>query len=353
MTKELEPRTREVFRQIVEIYCSSGEPVGSRTIARRLAAKDQKLSAATVRNMMADLQEEGLIYAPHTSAGRIPTESGFRLFINDILEIETLSDDEQQAIQNRCLIYQYRPLSEVLSEMSALLADLTSCVGLIAVPKQERPLKHIDFLRIDEDHILVILVTQKDEVENRIIVVPKNFSSSTLEKAKNFLNAHLVDTPTLQELYQIVLKNIEEQRAEIDTLTAKIVEIGLATWKDTHDCEQLLIVRGQSKLLGKVTAIKDIERIKTLFEAFETHDIVQRLLNAVGQAEGVRIFIGEENTLFNQTGYSLILSAYRDQRIQATGTVGVIGQQRLNYARIIPMVDYTAKAISRMINHSQ
>lgn len=354
MITELEPREREIFRQIVEIYSLSGEPVGSRTVARRLATKEKKLSAATVRNIMADLQEGGLIYSPHTSAGRIPTEFGLRLFINGILEVETLSDGECTAIRELCLSYRYRPLSEVLSEISALLADLTSCVGFIAVSKQDRPLKYIDFLQIDEEHILVILVTQNDEVENRIMGIPEGFSRSILEKAKDFLNAHLVNhMPTLQELYQIVTKKIEEQRTEIDTLTAKIVEMGLATRCERYDREQLLIVRGQSKLLGNVTAIEDIERIKILFEAFETHDTVQRLLNAVGQAKGVRIFIGKENILFNQTGYSLILSAYRDCRTRMTGTVGVIGLQRLNYARIIPMVDYTAKTISQMITHSQ
>lgn len=344
---ELDPRVLNIFREIVEVYFTSGEPVSSRTISRRLG---NKLSAATIRNIMSDLQEEGLIYSPHPSAGRIPTECGLRLFVNGILEVRGLSPDDQEVIENQCSTNNKRSISEVLEETSTLLADLTSCVGLVAVPKTDLPLKHIEFMHISRGRILAILVTKDGHVENRLIDIPFEVSSTTLEIARNYLNTRL-NSRTLKELHHVVLKEIEDHKAELDILTTNLIEAGLTTCtEDMKTPHQLLIIRGQAKLLGNVTALKDVDRIRTLFEALETRDTMSQLLEAVHSAEGVQIFIGAENVWFRDAGCSLIVSSYHNKDAQIIGAVGVLGLQRLDYARIIPMVDYTAKVISRTLS---
>ena len=345
MITELNQRSREIFRLIVDAYVATGEPVGSRTISRRLG---MALSPATIRNVMADLEEQGLLYAPHTSAGRIPTEAGLRLFVNGLLEIGSLTEDERESIEAK-VSSSGRSLQDVMREASGMLSGLSHCAGLVLAPKTDRPLKHIEFVSLGPGRALVVLVNEDGLVENRVIEVPVGVPAATLQMVSNFLSAKLVGR-TLDEARQAVLREIEEQKTELDELSRRVVAAGLATWagSGSQDGGQL-IVRGQAKLLEDVTALSDLERVRALFEALETKETMLRLLDATGQGDGVQIFIGAENVLFNHSGCSLIISPFQNSREQVIGAIGVIGPTRINYARIIPLVDYTAKVISRLV----
>lgn len=344
MIAELNQRSREIFREIVDAYVETGEPVGSRTVSRRLRSS---LSAATVRNVMADLEDQGLLFAPHTSAGRIPTDVGLRLFVDGILEIGALGEEERTTIEAQCGAAG-RSLAEVLSEVSSLLAGLSRCAGLVVAPKMDRPLKHIEFVHLGPGRALVVLVTEDGLVENRVVEVPARLPASSLVQASNFLNAQLPGL-TVEEVRQEMEKEIAARRGELDELTRKVVEAGLATWAGGSGTTGQLIVRGQARLLEDVTALSDLERIRALFEALEAREAIVGLLDATSQGEGVQIFIGAENMLFRHAGCSLVVSPYRNSREQIIGAIGVIGPTRINYARIIPMVDYTAKVVGRLI----
>ena len=339
----LNDRSREIFRHIVDAYVATGAPIGSRTLSRRLG---MNLSPATVRNVMADLEEAGLLYAPHTSAGRLPTDLGLRLFVDGLLEYGNLGGEERRRIEAECAA-SGRSMPQVLEEASGLLSELSQCAGLVVAPKFEEPLKHIEFVSLGPGRALVVLVTESGAVENRVIDVPMGLPPSSLVEASNYLSAKLVGR-TLHDAEWLVKRELEQQRAELNDLTSKLVEAGLADWTgDGQDAA--LIVRGQAQLLEDVTAIEDLERIRRLFAALETKESLLRLLQLTDDAEGVQIFIGAENELFGMTGCSMVIAPYMNSRQQFVGAIGVIGPTRLDYARIIPMVDYTAKVIGRLM----
>jgi heat-inducible transcriptional repressor len=340
---DLSERSREIFRLIVDGYVQTGEPIGSRTLSRLLG---QNLSPATIRNVMADLEEAGLLYSPHTSAGRLPTEAGLRLFVHGLLEIGNLGEDERQNIEILCAA-RGKGLAQALEEATAALSGLSHCAGVVVVPKQERPLKHLEFVHLGPGRALVVLVTEDGLVENRVIEVPLGLPPSTLVSAGNFLNSRLVGR-TIEEARSEIGEEVGSHKAQLDELTSRVVSTGLASWAG-GDGHSALIVRGQANLLGDVTALADLERLRTLFEMLETKETVLRLLDASKQADGVQIFIGAESHLFGVAGCSLIIAPYQNSREQIVGAIGVIGPTRINYARIIPMVDYTAKMIGRII----
>ena len=340
---ELNERSREIFRLIVDSYVVNGEPVGSRTLSRLLT---QNLSPATIRNVMADLEEAGLLYSPHTSAGRLPTEAGLRLFVNGLLELGNLAEAERNNIESLCAA-RGKSLEQALEEATAALSGLSHCAGMVVVPKQERPLKHIEFVNLGPGRALVVLVTEDGMVENRVIEVPLGLPPATLISAGNFLNSRLIGR-TIEEARNEVEEEIGSHRAQLDELTSKIVSTGLASWAGGNG-ESALIVRGQANLLEDVTVLADLERLRSLFEMLETKETVLRLLDASKKAEGVQIFIGAESHLFGVAGCSMIIAPYQNSREQIVGAIGVIGPTRINYARIIPMVDYTAKVIGRLI----
>jgi heat-inducible transcriptional repressor len=340
---DLNERSREILRHIVDAYMESGEPVGSRTISRRLA---MSLSPATIRNVMADLEEAGLLYAPHTSAGRLPTERGLSLFVSGLLELGGLSKEERENIDGKCAAAG-RSLADVLEDATTMLSGLSRCAGLVVAPKTERRLKHIEFVHLGPGRALVVMVTEDGLVENRIIDVPMGLPPSSLIEATNYMTARLVGR-TLNEARFGVLAELEQHRAELDALTSKVVEAGLATWAGEKK-GGALIIRGQSHLLDEITALSDLERIRALFAALETKEAMVRLLEAADLAQGVQIFIGAQNELFGLAGCSMIIAPYRNSREQIVGAVGVIGPTRINYARIIPMVDYTAQVIGRIL----
>jgi heat-inducible transcriptional repressor len=340
---DLSERSREIFRLIVDGYVQTGEPIGSRTLSRLLG---QNLSPATIRNVMADLEEAGLLYAPHTSAGRLPTEIGLRLYVHGLLEIGNLAEAERQNIESLCAARGVS-LAQALEEATQALSGLSHCAGVVVVPKQERPLKHIEFVHLGPGRALVVLVTEDGLVENRVIEVPLGLPPSTLISAGNFLNSRLVGR-TIEETRSEIGEEIGSHQAQLDELTSRVVATGLASWAG-GDGQSALIVRGQANLLEDVTGLADLERLRALFEMLETKATVLRLLDASRQADGVQIFIGAESHLFGVAGCSLIIAPYQNSREQIVGAIGVIGPTRINYARIIPMVDYTAKIIGRLI----
>ncbi len=347
---ELTSRPREIFRHLVEAYLSSGEPVGSRTLSQRLP---HALSPASIRNIMSDLEKMGLLYAPHTSAGRVPTERGLRLFVDGMLQIGELSSEERVAIEER-LVMTGHPLEDVLEEAATLVSGLSRCAGLLVAAKQEVPLKHIEFVAIRPGKALAVLVGTDGSVENRLIDTPLGLPPSALMEAANYLSARLQGR-TIEAARNEILKEIESERAELDALTARVVAEGLATLSnrphsgEAAGADKILIVRGASNLLEDIEAQTDLQRVRTLFDDIERKNELIELLELAGRGEGVRIFIGSENKLFSLSGSSVVAAPYADAKGKLVGVIAVIGPTRLNYARIVPMVDYTARVVSRLL----
>jgi heat-inducible transcriptional repressor len=341
----LADRQREVFRHLVEAFLSSGEPVGSRTLSQILP---MTLSPASIRNTMADLEAMGLLYAPHTSAGRVPTERGLRLFVDGLLQVGDLAPPELSAIEAR-LSDTGHGVEEVLTQATTMLSGLSRCAGLVVTAKQDSPLKHVEFVALAPGKALVIMVSEDGQVENRLINTPPGLPASALVEATNYLNARLAGR-TLDDARAGVLAELEGERVELDTLTAKIVAEGLATLTTPAEGdEKVLIVRGQSHLLESLEAQGDLERIRTLFDDIERKNELIRLLELAREGDGVRIFIGSENRLFSLSGSSIVAAPYINTKGKVVGVIGVLGPTRLNYARIIPMVDHTAKVIGRLL----
>jgi len=339
---ELSERAREVLRLVVEGYVETGEPVGSRALTRKLS---ETLSPATIRNIMADLQDLGLLYAPHTSAGRLPTDAGLRLFVNGLLEVGNVTEQERESIEARCAAVG-RSVTEALEQATTLLSGLSRCAGVVLAPKTDQPLKHIEFVNLGPGRALVVTVTQGGHVESRLIDVPLGMPASALIEATNYLNARLIGR-TLEEARRLILEDIKLKRAELNELSARVIESGLATW--AGEPGSALIVRGQARLLEDITAIEDLERVRALFDALERGENFVRLLELANSATGVQIFIGSDNPLFANTGCSMVVAPFRDSQERILGAIGVIGPTRLNYARIIPLVDYTARTIGRLV----
>ena len=343
--KSLNDRSREIFRQIVETYLTTGEPVGSRNLSRHLP---MTLSPASVRNVMSDLEHLGLIYAPHSSAGRLPTELGLRLFVNGLLEVGDLAEGERRQIEAQIGVKREKPLDHVLAEAGEMISGLSHCAGVVLTEKQVARIKHIEFVRLDPGRALVVLVGEDQSVENRIIDVPAGLPASALSEAANYLNAHIRGT-TLSEARSRIEQDMASAKRQLDALPTKIIQAGLATWSGALDDRKSLIVRGQANLLKDNEAVADLERIRQLFDDLETKRDLIQLLGQTEGAEGVHIFIGSENKLFSLSGSSLIVAPFHDTTRKVVGVLGVIGPTRLNYGRIIPMVDYTAKLVSRLI----
>lgn len=341
----LDARSRAIFKSLVDTYLETGEPVGSRTISKILPAH---LSPASVRNVMMDLEESGLIYAPHTSAGRVPTEVGLRFFVDALLEVGAMSKAERAHIDAE-IAASNRPrrFEDVLGEATTLLSGLSHCAGVVLSPKFNARLKHIEFVNISPGKALVILVGEDGGVENRIIDVPVGLPPAVFIRATNYLTAR-AQGHTIAEVQRIVSLEMETLRGEMDEISAKVVEQGVAIW--SGDVDKTLIVRGQANLLENATALAELERIRRLFEDIENKKELVQLLGLAEVSEGVRIFIGSENKLFSMSGSSLIMAPYKNADEKIVGVLGIIGPTRMNYAKIIPMVDYTAKVVGRLLS---
>jgi heat-inducible transcriptional repressor len=340
----LNERSREIFRHIIDAYMETGEPVGSRTISRKLGGS---LSPATIRNVMSDLELSGLLYAPHTSAGRLPTDAGLRMFVSGLLQLGGLDTDERKALEAHCQA-SGRSIEEVMSQATATLSGLSQCASLVLAPKMESPLKHIEFVSLKPGRALVVMVSESGVVENRLVEVPADLPVSALVEAGNFLSARLAGK-TLIETRSEILSEIDSRKAQLDELTAKVVQAGLATPSGTMPSDGALIVKGQAHLLNNITALEDLSRIRQLFSALETREEMLRIVDLVGRADGVQIFIGAQNQLFGMAGCSMVVAPFLNAREQIVGAIGIVGPTRINYARIIPMVDYTAKLMTRML----
>jgi heat-inducible transcriptional repressor len=341
----LDARSAAVLREIVEQYVETGEPVGSRTLSRRLPLN---LSPATIRNVMADLSDTGLLYAPHTSAGRLPTDLGLRLFVDGLLQFGELSDDERGSI-SAALEASGRTLEETLSDASSMLSGLSAAAGLVLAPKTEGALRHIEFVPLGHGRALVVLVAADGHVENRVIETPPGLPPSALQQAGNYLNNRLAGRG-LAELRVTVAEELAANRTELDGLSAQVVASGLATWTGEGARGGNLIVRGQGRLLADVTQIERLAAIQMLFERLETQETMVKLLELAETSEGVRIFIGSESGLFGTSGVSMVVAPARSEgNGRIVGAIGVIGPTRINYGRIIPVVDYTARVIGRLL----
>ena len=342
--EELNDRSREVFRRVVEGYLTSGEPVGSRTLTRMMS---EKVSAATIRNVMQDLEYLGLLGSPHISAGRVPTQQGLRMFVDGLLEVGDLTSTDRQMI-DATVGNGAGDVGGLLDRIGSALSGATHGASLVLAPKHEAPIRHIEFVALGHDRALVVLVFANGHVENRIFTPPPGQTPSSMREAANFLNA-IAEGRTLGELGHVIKEEITRRRQEIDTLARELIDSGWAEWDDQGSRYERLIVRGRANLLGEDAAEADLERIRTLFDDLERKRDIAEFLDLAEGGEGVRIFIGSENKLFSLSGSSLVVSPYMNADRKIIGAVGVIGPTRLNYGRIVPIVDYTAQLVGRMI----
>ena len=340
---EMNDRSKEVFRRVVEGYLSSGDPVGSRTLTRSLS---EKLSAATVRNVMQDLEFLGLLDSPHISAGRIPTQMGLRMFVDSLLEVGTVADEDRERIDATAGTNE-QDVTALLDHIGTALSGITRGASLVLAPKVEAAIKHIEFVSLNQTRALVVLVFANGHVENRLFTPPPGHTPSSMREAANFLNA-LAEGKTLTDLRRGMSAEIALRRQEIDSLARELVESGLAVWENPGESSERLIVRGRANLLEEEGA--DLERVRSLFDDLERKRDIADFLELAEEGDGVRIFIGSENKLFSLSGSSLVVSPYMNADRKIIGAVGVIGPTRLNYGRIVPIVDYTAQLVGRIMS---
>jgi heat-inducible transcriptional repressor len=341
---DLTDRARDIFRVVVESYIAEGQPVGSRTISRRSALN---LSPASIRNVMQDLEEAGLLAAPHTSAGRVPTEVGLRLFVDGMMQVAEPSAEDRAQIEASLSGNGAGPVENALASATAALSGLSACAGLVLVPNSERVLRQVAFVQLNAQQALVVLVAADGHVENRVIDLPHGLSPAMLVEAGNYISATLSGL-TLTEAQARLRSDIAAQRIAMDRAAAHLVERGLAVWSADGSERPVLIVRGQANLLDD-GATGDIERVRQLLDELETKEDISQLLASAGDGASTRIFIGSENKLFALSGSSVIAAPWRGADGRVLGVVGVIGPTRLNYARIVPMVDFTAQTLSRLM----
>ncbi|MGV6840329.1 MAG: heat-inducible transcriptional repressor HrcA [Planktomarina sp.] len=341
---EMDARSREVFQRIVESYLETGEPTGSRTLTRHLS---ERVSAATVRNVMQDLEHLGLLASPHVSAGRIPTQMGLRMFVDAVLEVGDPDEADQRKIAST--LDENDSVTEKLDRLTGALSGLTHGASVVLAPKKSAPIKHIEFVPLAQDRALAILVLSNGEVENRIFETPIGQTSSQLREAVNFLNA-IGQGKTLEELQATIATEISARRSEIDTLTATLAQSGVSVLQDGDGNTERLIVRGRSNLLDTADTAEALTRVRTLFDDLERKQDIAQFLDLTESGEGVRIFIGSENKLFSLSGSSLVVSPYMNSDRKVIGAVGVIGPTRLNYGRIVPIVNYTAQLMGRVLS---
>ena len=344
LLNEMNDRSREVFRRVVEGYLSTGDPMGSRTLTRDFS---ERVSAATIRNVMQDLEFMGLLNSPHVSAGRIPTQQGLRMFVDGLLEVGVPDETDREKI-DATLGSNERDVNSLLDRVGSALSGVTHGASLVLTPKYEAPIKHLEFVMLGPDQSLVVLVFGDGHVENRLFQPPPGQTPSSMREAANFLNA-IIEGRTLTEVRTIVQTEIAQRRQEIDSLSQALVESGLASWEGEGETPERLIVRGRANLLSDSAEAEELDRIRSLFDDLERKRDIAEFLNLTEEGDGVRIFIGSENKLFSLSGSSLVVSPYMNADRKIIGAVGVIGPTRLNYGRIVPIVDYTAQLVGRML----
>jgi heat-inducible transcriptional repressor len=339
----MDERAREIFRRIVEAYLETGEPVGSRTLSKAGVA----LSPASIRNTMQDLTQLGLLGAPHVSAGRLPTHAGLRLFVDGLLEVGDIAEEERRSIEARLMAHG-RNYEDALNEASAILSGLAGAASVVVTPVRDAGVKHVEFVQLGVERNLAIMVFEDGTVENRLIRLPAGVTPAALQEASNFLNVRMRGR-TLAEVRQDLRAELDRARRELNETSARLVEDGMAAWSGGEGEERALIVRGRANLLEDREALEDLEKVRSLFEDLEEKEQLIGLLDGVRQGEGVRIFIGAETRLFSLSGSAVIAAPYMSGSQRVLGAIGVIGPARLNYARVIPLVDYTARVLGQVM----
>lgn len=337
---ELTDRMRDIFGLVVESYLERGIPVGSKALTGSI-----NLSPASIRGVMQELEERGLLTHPHTSAGRIPTDSGLRLFVDGIMQAAAPDARERREIERQ--IVRDQPIEDALAAASAALSGLSHAAGVVLAPKSEMRLRQLSFVPLNHTRALAVLVGADGSVENRVVSLPAEMTPSALLEVSNFVNARLVGL-TLAEAEARLRAEIRDRKEAIDAAAAELVALGLAAWSQDHQRRPVLIVRGQANLIDE-TAAEDLDRVRRLLDELEEAQEIARLLEGARDAPGCRIFIGSENRMFALSGSSVIAAPYRGSQGEVVGVVGVIGPTRLNYARVVPMVDFTAKALTRLM----
>ncbi len=346
MIIELNERTRDIFRLIIDSYLQTGEPVGSKTLAGMM---DVGLSSATIRNVMANLESLGLLYSPHTSAGRMPTQVGLRLYVDGLMEVGSIPKHEREQIESECSAAGYSH-KDIYDKASYILSGLSQCAGLVVAPKVDMALKTLQFVLLEPGRVLVVLVMRDGLVENRIMEVPRTMTESDLVQAANYLNS-MIQNKTINEAQRDIINEIKARKNQLNSIVETLVEKGLAVTPTGSDIGHI-VIRGQSHLLGDVRAIEDLEKARELMAMLEDQNIAVDLLNAAGEAEGVQVFIGSENKMFSSTEWSIVLSPYKVNN-EIVGAIGVIGPTRINYGRIVPIVDYTSKVMQKLLDRLQ
>ncbi len=342
----LKPRALEIFNALVNAYLGSGQPIGSKTLAQRLR---HDLSPASIRSNMSDLEQAGLLYAPHTSAGRVPTETGLRMFVDGLMEYSPdLVTEDRVSIDGECAVRNIS-VDELLEKTSRTLSGLSRCASLVLSPASNAELQHFEFVPLGENRALAVLVRMDGKVENRLIDLPPGVPQSALVRASNYMNARLSGRD-LTAATGLIRNEILAQRAELDEVSQRLVEAGVGLWgSDGAADETVLVMRGQANLLDDIQVGEELDTIRQLFDELEARENALRLLDATTEGDGVKIFIGAENKLFVNTGCALVIAPYHDSKQNVIGAIGVLGPRHMNYARIIPMVDYTSRAIAAVL----
>ena len=345
---DLDDKKKIVLNQIIDSYLIDGAPVGSKTLSKK---SEEMASSSSLRNIMSQLEVMGLIYSPHVSSGRLPTEKGLRLYVDNLLAFQTLYNAKDNLFLKDLNNAGQRGPKELLSEASASLSGMSSHAGIVVVPKTEKDLKHIEFVRLSKEKALVILIDSIGSVENRIITIDEGTPDMTFEMAGNYLNSK-INGQNIDELRTKINLDIKKRKNEIDALAAGLINKGLAIWANDHS-DSSLIIHGHDKLLDDVQAIEDLEKIKSLFSTLGNQELSIQLLEDIASASGVKIFIGSENRLFEGTGCSLIIAPIQTYEQKVFGALGVIGPKRMNYSKIISMVDYTSQIVSKLLNDEE
>ena len=346
--KDLDDKKKIVLNQIIDSYLIDGSPVGSKTLSNK---SEEMVSSSSLRNIMSQLEVMGLIYSPHVSSGRLPTEKGLRLYVDNLLSFQTIHNENDNLFLKDLHNAGQRGAKELLSEASASLSGMSSHAGIVVVPKTERDLKHIEFVRLSKEKALVVLIDSNGSVENRIITIDEGTPDMTFEMAGNYLNSK-INGQNIDELRTKINSDIKKRKNEIDALAAGLISKGLAIWANDHS-DSSLIIHGHDKLLDDVQAIEDLEKIKSLFGTLGNQELSVKLLEDIASASGVKIFIGSENSLFEGTGCSLIIAPIQSYEQKVFGALGVIGPKRMNYSKIISMVDYTSQIVSKLLNDEE
>lgn len=340
--QDLNPRSQTILRLVVDSYVRHGAAVGSSSLSGDLARMlGRELSPATIRNAMAEMEEAGILYSAHTSAGRLPTDAGLRLFVDHLLEVRT-TDADIQAEMEQHLDIGHHSLPHALEKASTALSSLSQCAGLVAAPKKDRPFKQVEFVSLSSTQALVVWVAGDGSVENRLITVDPAIKPSDLQKAADYMNRHLYGK-TLSQARSQIRDDIAHHRHALDSLTQNLVEQGLVI---PNEETGLVIVRGQAHLLNDIKEVAELERLRKLFATLEHHETLLNLVEETGRSDGVQIFIGAQSHLFDHSGCAMIVAPYKNTQQHVIGAIGVIGPARMNYGRIIPMVDFTAKLLS-------